>query len=187
MKNRARFSIAVLFILIFYCDAILAQIVSNSFKKFSSYPCRSKQKNVFLFFERDTVTFKYKPLGTVEVSGKINTDDQEIIDRLKYTAYQNCANAVINIKTETITKNYGGEFRTDARTYTCRIYKGIAVRIESDSLYKSNKFGNSQDLSFIKSTINYAHAHKKRAVATAVVTVAVSALLVGIYMLKTFR
>jgi hypothetical protein len=109
-----------------------------------------------------------------------------MIDRLKYTAYQNCANAVIQITTQRAEKNYGGDFRTDARTYIRKTYRGIAVRIESDSLYKSDHFGNAGDISFIKNTFLYNHERRKKAKITLLLAAAVSVLMIGIYVLKTY-
>jgi hypothetical protein len=186
MKNKDCFSICLMLIFVFAFSKQHAQGINSSFKKISSYSCRVRQKNVFLFFEGDTLDFKYKQLGSIEVSGRDFEDDTAMIDRLKYTAYQNCANAVIQITTQRAEKNYGGDFRTDVRTYIRKTYRGIAVRIESDSLYKSNHFGNSQDLSFVKNTVIYNHKRSKKAKITLLLAAAVSVLMIGVYVLKTY-
>jgi hypothetical protein len=186
MKNKNCFSICLMLIFVLVCGKIQAQGISSSFKKISNYSYRTKLKNVFLFFEGDTLDFKYKQLGSIEVSGRDFEDDTAMIDRLKFTAYQNCANAVIQISTQRAEKNYGGDFRTDARTYIRKTYRGIAVRIESDSLYKSNHFGNASDISFIKNTFIYNHERRKKAKITLISAAAVSVLMIGIYVLKTY-
>jgi hypothetical protein len=186
MKNKNCFSICMTLLFVFAFCKQHAQGINSSFKKISNYSCRTKLKNVFLFFEGDTIHFKYKRLGSIEVSGKDFEEDTAMIDRLKYTAYQNCANAVIQITTQRTEKNYGGDFRTDVRTYIRKTYRGIAVRIESDSLYKNNYFGNSQDLSFIKKTFIYNQERRKKAKITLLLAAAVSVLMIGIYVLKTY-
>ncbi|MES2680470.1 MAG: hypothetical protein V4635_11315 [Bacteroidota bacterium] len=187
MKDQTLLFVYFLVLCVFCSCKVYNPTMGSSFKKFAAYPCRAKQKNVFLFFENDTVDFKFKKLGSIETFGKASDDEGEITDRLKYTAFQNCANAVIGINTQTVTKNYGGEYRTGSKTYVSKIYKGVAVRIESDSLYKSNKLGNSQDLSFIKNTIKYTHERKKKAISTAVFAVAFAAVFVGIYVLTAYH
>jgi hypothetical protein len=187
MKTQTFYFVYFLVLCVFYSCKVYNPTTGSSFKKFSAYPCRGKQKNVFLFFENDTVNFKFKKLGSIETYGKASDDEGEITNRFKYTAYQNCANAIIGINTQTVTKNYGGEYRSGSKTYVSKIYKGIAVRIESDSLYKSNKLGNSQDLSFIKNTINYDHEREKKTMRTAVFATVFAAVLVGIYVITAYQ
>ncbi len=158
----------------------------SSFKKTTSYACKTKPKSVALFFRNDSLYFRYKTLGTVQAFGKDGGDEQEIRDRLKYSAYQNCANAVIAITTETVTRNYGGEFRSGSKTYVSKIYKGIAVKMEADST-GAGKLQNKQDLSFIRNTIRYNHEREKRTLVTACLAVAASALFVAIYVFTAYR
>lgn len=187
MRDLQRFSFILAAVILFLSCKMQDGQNTSAFKKIAPYSCRSKQKNVFLFYAGDSIGFRYKVLGKIEASGKADLDDQAILDRLKYTAYQNCANAIIGIRTETREKNYGSEFRTGSKTYTSRTYIGTAVRIEPDSVYKNNSLGNHQDLSFIRNTINHNHDREKKALTTGGVAVLVSALFLGIYVLTAYR
>jgi hypothetical protein len=187
MKNTGWF--VFICILVFFTESCAEYKPATSvrFKKTVNYACRGKQKNVFLYYDSLPPTFRYKALGNIEASGKANENDQEIIDRLKYTAFQNCANAIVKLKTEISTKNYGSDYRTGSKTYLAKTYRGLAVRIESDSLYKSHALGNWLDLSFMKNTIKDHHDRKKKSMATAAAAIGTSLLFIGIFAYTAYR
>lgn len=187
MEKLSIFLMIGLLMLIFVsCASYNNSTLITSYKKSQNYSCKVRQKNVFLFYEADTIKFQYRSLGTIDLSCKTDLDENEIKDRLKYLAYQNCANAIVGITTATITKNYGGDYRTASKTYVAKIYKGTAVRIEPDSLYKSNKLGNSQELSFIKNVMRYNHENNTRNYLITAGAVLTSLIFVGIFVLMAY-
>lgn len=187
MEKLSNFLIIGLLVLIFAsCASYNNSTLITNFKKSQNYFCKVRQKNVFLFYEADTIKFKYRSLGIVDLSCKSDLDEKEVKDRLKYLAYQNCANAIVGIATTTITKNYGGDYRTGSKTYVAKVYRGIAVRIEPDSIYKSNKLGNSQDLSFVKHVMRYNHETNLQTYLITAGAVITSLIFVGIFVFMAY-
>jgi len=186
MKKTTLFLNSVAIIFLTSCAGYNSATTKTSFKKLTNYSCKVRQKNVFLFFEGDSVNFIYKSLGFVELTCKEVKDEKEAKDRLKLLAYQNCSNAIVGIKTQTLTRNYGNGYRTGSKTYVAKTYEGVCVRIASDSLYKSNKLGNSQDLTFVKNVMRFNQEHRNKTYLISAGALFVSMLFVGIFVITTF-
>ena len=79
-----------------------------------------------------------------------NTDSkQDVLNRLKYSAWKNCANGIINISNSYSVREEGELFDDDKAYYQSNNYSGIAVQIDIDEDF-INKYGNGINLNFIK-------------------------------------
>jgi hypothetical protein len=118
--------------------------------------CFNYPKNVFLFFEPEPIKFSYTSKCFVEVISNEFPQHDEMINRLKYQAYSNCANAIVNIKVSYVNREAGDYNDPKSKhTYLAKVYSGLAVKINSDSLYKSNRFGNWQEDDYKKRVAEY--------------------------------
>jgi hypothetical protein len=105
--------------------------------------CTVKANNVQLYFEGDSLYFDYEKIGVVEAIGDQSASDEELLNYLKYYAWNYCADAVINIKggwRERQTGFYGqyllGEDERDyPKNYDAYSFHGVAVRTINDTLF----------------------------------------------------
>jgi hypothetical protein len=187
MKNNTGFSLVCLFVLTFCSSCAVKHLSAFTPIKEKGKPlAKTRPKKVYVFYEGDSLKFHYKRLGFAEIECRPNEKPEESIDRLKYTAFKNSANALIGVKTEKVLKNYGGAYRTGSKTYVALFYKGTAVQILDDSLFRSNKFDNTADLGFVKNVMRYNHKHQNKANQILAASVLFSALLIGIYALTIY-
>lgn len=122
----------------------------------ASDSCTKHPANVFLFYEAEPINFAYSRRCLVEVVGSEYSSDEELLNRLKYQAYLNCANAIIGLKSSYVSRETG--FYNDPKTkrsYMAKVYNGLAVQIESDSLYKSFKYGDWRQVDYLSKVQGY--------------------------------
>lgn len=94
-------------------------------------PCVSKSDKLYLFFEGEPINFDYEVVGMVKSTGKKNASGDDVLNHLKYEAWSNCANAIINISQESVSKSY---LQTDYNltdTYNVPSYSGLAIQISN--------------------------------------------------------
>lgn len=102
--------------------------VSTTITKPNEEPCLLKSNEVKTFLANEQIKFNYNQVGIVEFFANYEAHDQAKIDYLKYEAWKNCADAIINISSD---YNYG-----------------VAVKIIKDKKFFSN-YHSQTDTSFI--------------------------------------
>lgn len=122
------------------CAVTYGNRISSSFTKLTSDSCKAKSNNVRLFFENEKVNFEYEKIGYVEVIGHEHSTNNEIFDYLKYEAWSNCANAVININSSFKERESGTLLSSEKskNKYSAKVFNGLAVRIINDTSQVSN-------------------------------------------------
>jgi hypothetical protein len=109
----------------------ITKVIYTSVEK---YDCWEKAENIYLFKDGDSLNFEYYEIGTVESEAEKGPKEYLAESHLKYKAWDNYANAVINLKEETVQN-------------TKRL-KGQAVKIKQDSVFYA-KYGRINDLNFL--------------------------------------
>ena len=121
-----------------------------------------KSNKIYLFFNGEPIDFKYKKLGLIECQGYEYAKHSAILDHLKYQAWRNNANAIINISDGLNPRETGYLFDSTPNVYQAKVFKGIAVSIDIDSAFIA-KYGNNVDTSFIANVqwANLQHGEKQ--------------------------
>ncbi len=130
----------------------------REFAKLSKEPCNEKPKNVAIYLEGEKIDFEYEKIGFVEALGNAEATNEDVINNLRYEAWSNCANAVINVKKSYIRREAGtlttSRFYED--TYNANYFSGIAVKIKTDT----NNI--EADTSFVQIVIIKDKAHNEK-------------------------
>lgn len=103
----------------------------------TEYSCNQKSDTLSVLFEGEKFDFEYDRIGLVKVEGKRYTSDDEVLNHLKYQAWRNCADAIINISLGSKTREEGMILFSgdDDDDYTSTVFTGLAVRIRKDSSF----------------------------------------------------
>ncbi len=127
----------VILVFVFNLKFISAQ---SSYTSIRQVNCSEKSSEFYLFYEGEATPFNYEKIGEVS-SNEYSSfyTDQELINNLKYSAWENCANGLILIKS-----GFTGE---EARKY----YSAVAVRIQVNSDFRK-KYGTGSDMQFVQQT-----------------------------------
>lgn len=129
--------------LIFFIPTI--SIAQTSYNPFKTLGCDSKSQNFYLFYEGETIDFKYEKIGEVQSYAPLGTSNEILMDRIKYTAWRNCANGLILIKS-----GHAGTGSSDSETNPdLKYYTAIAVRIRDDEDFKA-QYGNGVNMAFVQ-------------------------------------
>lgn len=129
--------------------------VTQNFTKISNDSCDNRPGSIFLFYEGEKTDFLFKRVGLIEVIGAEGTTDEELLNRLKYQAYLNCANAIINVQLLSMSRETG--FVSDPKTkrsYLAKRYSGLAIRMP-DIEYSSGKYGSSTNTAYLPAIEGY--------------------------------
>ncbi|MEN7550623.1 hypothetical protein AAG747_22075 [Rapidithrix thailandica] len=111
--------------------------------------CDKKADNIYLFFEGEYLDFQYRKIGLIEAKGDRYAGSTELLNFLKYEAWKNCANGIIHISDNYVSREEGMLFSESSREeYTAKTYNGIAVEITMDSAFLA-KYGNEVDTAFV--------------------------------------
>lgn len=129
---------AIIFILPFFISCMFyGNKMQSSVTLTSDVQYPANEGYVELYFEGVQPQYKYMQIGLITVDGAELSSDNEIIHKLKYEAWQNGADAVINLKkTETI-RERGILFEKpeDVTKYNSTVFTGVIVKY-TDSTYK---------------------------------------------------
>jgi hypothetical protein len=133
------------------CIATHSPIQTGNFTPLSSTPCQDKPTYIHLFFEGEKIDFDYEKVGLIESTSSGTSFTEAILDDMKYQAWQNCADGIIQIKKtqkywESSAVTDSNHVRNDV--YNTTSFTGIAVRILPDATI-SKKYENKIDTSFI--------------------------------------
>jgi len=114
-----------------------------SYTPISKIGCNEKATKIHAFFQGETINFEYEKVGLLELRENF-INHSEAYDILKYVAWNNCANGIINLREE-----YVSVYNSSTETYeNIKYYKGIAVKIDVNSDY-FKKHAQENDLSFV--------------------------------------
>ncbi len=145
-----------------FIGALLLSILSSScvvygehttsdFAPIVEKPCLHKEENgMYLFTENEEINFAYEKIGIVEAAGGEFAKLDEVLDELKYLAWNNCANGIINIKRKSSIRETGTTFMDDEETYASKLLTGTAVRIVVDDEFINDQAGNQSSLDFVQ-------------------------------------
>lgn len=97
------------------CQSYIPYQGDTIFTSTSQEPCLGRESEIQIFPSSAQLDFNYQKIGLIELNLGPNSNKEIKIDRLKYEAWKNCANAVIHVSTD---YNYG-----------------LAIRIEKDARF----------------------------------------------------
>lgn len=116
----------------------------------NSSNCQNKPSTMHLFFESEQPNTSYKKIGIVEAQGREFASYEEVLDHLKYQAWQNCANALLHIRSGYTDRVQGivspNEYIEEV--YTSKYFEAVAVKINVDDSF-IQQYGYGEDMSFI--------------------------------------
>lgn len=143
-----------------------------------------ESRGIYLFFHGERTPFEYTTLGVVEVEGEKYTTNSKLLNQLKYAAWNNGANAIINIQTGYKDREQGVLFN-DERTenYASKYYTGIAVQIQQDSAFW-NRYHPETDISFIQEVEEYNLAEANKTAGQVLASVVAWIALIVIVVVK---
>ncbi len=142
--------------MLFYQSCIAPhEAIKSNYTPLNQQTMVNPNQPIVLFFEGETINYYYNKLGLVEVQGTQYSNTNDNLNHLKYEAWRNGANALINIKNfNKIIQTPVAIGSTVAPTYhNVTITSAIAVLI-NDSIY--NKLTpNKTDTLFISNVRSY--------------------------------
>lgn len=159
-----------------YGDNILTQSST-----LSDVICEEEPTQIYLFFAGENIDFKYQKIALIEAVGNEYSSNEKILDHLKYEAWRNCANAIINIENNFKERTTGLSLNDSSEdVYSVPVFTGIAVKIEKDSAFISSH-GNAIDTSFV-AQVRADHAAKVQQASTQNIAILVIIAL-GVFVL----
>jgi hypothetical protein len=123
-----------------------------SYAPLQQHDCIVPPDQIHLFFEGEASDFSYQKLGLLEIRGSRNARLEDLLDHLRYAAWEHCANGIIHIQKEYRTLE--GDLDIDNESIDIRsevIYSGIAVDIQQTPQFYE-KYGRQPDTGFIHKT-----------------------------------
>ncbi|MBN2011693.1 hypothetical protein JW960_20355 [candidate division KSB1 bacterium] len=111
---------------------------------------------VDIYFDGVDVKREYEQIGFVEAIGSEYSSNDEILNYLKYKAYKNGADAVIQVKNNYINREEGLLIdNEDDDVYTAKVFSGVAIKYLDGT---DVNVGLRQDTSFV----NYVELDMKK-------------------------
>lgn len=104
---------------------------------------------VLLFFEGEKIDFEYTRIGIIETEGKTTNTNTDVVNFMKYNAWDMGADAIINVKDNyRVRETHFSEGEVIRSIYDVKVYSGLAVRIHNDSAFYA-RYSTPADTSFI--------------------------------------
>jgi hypothetical protein len=175
--------IALLMIFLLLENCATGSLIKSDYTATSEDQYKNESGKVDLFFEGAYINRSHKQIGFVEARGNPTSTTKELLSFLKYQAYRNGADAVINIKKETIIDETGylsGD--NPVEIYSSPSFYGIAVKY-LDSPPDSGLA--AVDTSFITQVKGQQNAHLRNSVFAFVVLGA--GMLIAINQVQSAR
>lgn len=150
--------------MLYGCAVTYGDYTSNQYTQIQPNDCSEKASSIYLFYEGEQLDFDYVKIGEVETEGEEYARNSEVLDYIKYEAWRNCANGLINIRDGYKDREQGYLFDFDSDSeeiYSSKYYHAIAVKIKVDSIFLE-KYGNGVDTSFISNVEKYKEEQDKR-------------------------
>ena len=126
------------------------EFTASQYTKINSSICATPPSSMYLFFEDEQIPFSYEKVGLVEAQGHEFASYEEVLDHLQYQAWENCANALLFIKsgyTDRIQGYFGPDVHIE-EVYASKYFEAIAVKIDIDDEFLYH-YGYGEDMSFI--------------------------------------
>lgn len=123
-----------------------------SYAPLQQHDCIVPPDQIHLFFEGEASDFSYQKLGVLEIRGSRDARLEDLLDHLRYAAWEHCANGIIHIQKEY--RTIEGDLDIDNESIDIRsevIYSGIAVDIRKNPQFYE-KYGRQPDTGFIHKT-----------------------------------
>lgn len=135
----------------------------SSLVSFNEIECDNKSSTLYLFVEGESIDFEYEKIGLIEVkSGQFASSD-EAFDELKYQAWKNCANGIINIEQSSTLRETGTTFVDNEEVYSSYVLTGVAVHIDEDDDFMAANEKNRVSLDFVEKVENRKNKELKEA------------------------
>jgi len=129
---------------LFYGCVSYGNNTETSFNKLNNVNCIKRSDKIHVFFEGEPIDFEYQKIGIVESVGGEYSTDEEILNQLKYSALNNCADGIISVSTGYKNRVIGTTFvEGSEQNYNSKYYHGIAIKINMDSTF-IEKYGNGE-------------------------------------------
>ena len=91
--------------------------------------CETPPADVDLIFEGEKLDFEYEKIGVIEIQGEQNSNDKEMLEKVKQMSRSKCCDAIINLKRTYTNRTSGLLFKNEYdHDYSAITYHGIAVR-----------------------------------------------------------
>lgn len=92
--------------------------------------CDKNIKEVDMFFECEKIDFEYEKIGLLEIkSNEHQKQDKDLLEELRMLAINNCCDAIINIRSQYLTRESGILFsQEELKKYDAKVYSGIGVK-----------------------------------------------------------
>ncbi|MEY2829556.1 MAG: hypothetical protein RIQ33_1414 [Bacteroidota bacterium] len=145
MKSQFNYlTLIALFLIYNSCATPYYPVFEVSNTKLTKDTVSEMSNQVYLFFANEKIDFNYKKIAEIEIKN-LGTSNDTILNLLKYFAWKEGANALIDISksTQSNYKNFGDSLNIKSIPY----YKALAVKIDKSKLF-NDKYGNIVDTSF---------------------------------------
>lgn len=167
-------------ILLVGCAMTYGDNTFTSITRLQTDTCNYRANNVLLYFEGERLDFEYEKIGLVEATAGIDASNEKVLNHLKYEAWSNCADAIINVKQSYKNRETGTliDSKDSKMNYSSTVFSGLAVKIKTDTLRMST------DTLFIQKVRNeFAERNKKT---SEQITLSILGLLAGVVLLIVY-
>ena len=153
----------VLFNLVFLATGCLVKygnMQSSSFVATADSSYTNISGRVELFFEGVIPEKEYEQIGYVEATGNSVSSNEEVLNFLRYEAYKNGADAVINVKKQFKGREEGYLFDDEnVQYYDATVFGGTAIRYIENTVLAEPV--SEKDLNFVKYVENVNSKNEK--------------------------
>ncbi len=180
--------ITITIALTFFASCSVLEIgtdVQANLARTNTVNCNGVQKHVNLFFEGEKTDFKYQSIGYVQVVGNERATHDQLLQELRYQAWLNCSNAIINVKTSYKTREVallGQDYsKNPPRQYSAPVLSGVAIYVNDSDLPENVNHGvDTSFLTLHRNTVTKQAKDLENETVVAVFTGIISAVIVGV-------
>lgn len=94
--------------------------------------------------------------------GKKNSSGDEILAHLKYEAWINCANAIVNVSSEIVSKPYVSTEFTSTDSYNISAYSGLAILVDDGEKFSQKYRKKGVEIDFIQEVEDQKKSDQKK-------------------------
>jgi hypothetical protein len=128
----------------------ITKVIYTSVEK---YDCWEKADNIYLFHYRDTLDFDYSQLGVIEIQTGENMSNNDIRNLLKYSAWENCGNGIIELPFHSPNLYDSNQNNNElVKEEIPKNFNCIVVKINQNSKF-FRKYGIKEDKTFINKAL----------------------------------
>ncbi|MEP1033610.1 hypothetical protein [Ekhidna sp.] len=172
-----------LLILIFLFGCVsYGETTKSDFSPLKQITCEEKPKEIYLFMENEKVDFEYERIGLIEVQGGQYVSLTEVTNELKFKAWENCANGILNVSQGNTIRASGTAFVDESEDlYSSKVLTGVAVRVNLTESFKTEHASKAVSLDFTEEVDQRKTKESKKANTQA--TVSIIAGVVGLIVI----